>query len=155
MYIIREGRDVLWGRCTLRDDFVPSGTFILAGMFSARICDLITLAGSEKASGMFWATHWKFRIRHTFLSHCAVQGSRWDIVGIIHVNSRLSSLGWDWWFIIKKLLFFSVSNTVVISLETLMNFRNLYCFCKSVLEAWKFEKISPGDQSLSNFSYKT
>jgi len=79
---------------------------------------------------------WAFHLRHVPYS-VSMTGAEKKLVFTSGKGSAYEPAGRDWWFFIKRLLFFLASNRVVISSKNLVNFRFLYCCCRSILEAWK------------------
>jgi len=56
-------------------------------------------------------------------------------------GNDLEFVGWDWWFFINSLLFYSATRKHEISSEYLLKLRSLYYYCRTIVEAWKVESI--------------
>jgi hypothetical protein len=56
-------------------------------------------------------------------------------------GNDLEFVGWDWWFFINNLLFYSATRKHEISSEYLLKLRSLYYYCRTIVETWKVESI--------------
>jgi hypothetical protein len=57
------------------------------------------------------------------------------------LGNDLEFVGWDWWFFINSLLFYSATRKHEISSEYLLKLCSLYYYCRTIVEAWKVESI--------------
>jgi len=56
-------------------------------------------------------------------------------------QNDLELVRWDWWFFIKNSWFFLVIRSHEISSEYLLKLRSLYCYCRTIFEAWKIKNF--------------
>ena len=57
------------------------------------------------------------------------------------LGNDLEFVGWDWWFFINSLLFYSATRKHEISSKYLLKLRSLYYYCRTIVETWKVESI--------------